>query len=181
MKYLISALSLTLLLGCNQSEPLTEATTPATTAPAPQTQYLGYVEYDREEAGVLTHHKYFIDSVKMGGIITQDMQGNDSIVMYFEQTSRRSLAFRYFDSNGVENIISLTEGTAAGGTNGISVSFLGSDPYTAQTNTSIPLCNTAYFEINILSPNEANFEADYLYNFYTDETVDITNGHYIMY
>jgi hypothetical protein len=58
----------------------------------------------------------------------------------------------------------------------VSVSFLGSDPYTAQTNTSNPLCNTADFQINILSPNEANFEADYLYNFYTDETVDIRNG-----
>lgn len=139
------------------------------------------MEYDREEAGVLTHHKYYIDSVKTGGIVAQDINGDDSIVSYWAQGSRRSLAFRYFDENGDENVISLTEALNSGGTNGISLLHIGANPYAAQTNTSIPLCNTADFEINILSPNEATFQADYLHNFYTDSTVDITNGYYIMY
>ena len=181
MKIILSLLALTLLMACNKSAPLTE-TPVATPNPTPQSQYAGYVEYDREEAGVLTHHKYYIDSVKQGGILLQDSQGNDSLAMYYQYGDRRSMAFRYFDENGDENVISLTQALTSGGTNGISLLHNGTvNPYAAQTNTSIPLCNTADFEINILSPNEATFEADYLHNFYTDSTVDITNGHYIMY
>lgn len=179
MKYLFALLSITLLLACNKSEPLVEKSSPVTT-PVAQQQYAGYVTYDRTEAGVTTHHKYYIDSVKVGGIMAQDSQGNDSIVMYWEQYNRRSLAFRYFDENGDENVISLTQAMGYG-TNGISLLHNGSNPYAAQTNTSIPLCNTVDFEIEITSPNEATFAADYLYNFYTEETVDITNGYYILY
>jgi hypothetical protein len=180
MKNILLLLSITALIACKKSEPFAENSNPTTTTPAPQQQHAGFIEFDLTVAGTVTHYEYHIDSVKTGGLLTQDSQGNDTIVMFFEDNTRRILNFRYFDTNGDENSLSLSM-SLLGSTNSIAILHSGDNPYAAQTNTSIPLCNTSDFEINITSPNEATFAGDYLYNFYNDSVVDLTNGHYIMY
>jgi hypothetical protein len=182
MRLTLVLLSSVLLFACSKEEITTSDPTNSSnpTTGGNNTQYLGYVEFDLEEAGVTTHYEFYIDSVKQGNIQVPDGQGGFEQVLFHVGSNTRSLSFRYFDSNGDENVIDLTE-TLSGTTNSISISHLGSEPFVAQTNTNVPLCNTADFEIDVVSENEATFAADYLYNFYTSDVVHLTNGRYIMY
>lgn len=178
MLFIVTAL----FFGCEKNNPTPMNEPAPTTTGSQNNNHLGVIQFDIEVVGTgtVTHYEYYIDSVKQGTILVDNGQGGSEYVMYYVGSNTKSIGFRYFDSNGDENVLSLTE-SINGTTNSVSISHLGATPYVAQTNTSVPLCNTADFEIDVISDKEATFSADYLYNFYTSEEVHLTNGSYVMY
>ena len=183
MRVTVILLFSVLLFGCEKNnpapnEPITN--TESTNTGSPNNDHLGLIQFDMEVAGVLTHHEYYIDSLTDFGINVANGQGGYDQEMFYVGPNIRSINFTYIDSDGVTNKLALTQ-TINNTTNSISIINNGENPYVAQTNTNYPLCNTADFEIEVISENEATFAADHLYNYHTEEGVNITNGSYVMY
>lgn len=183
MKILNLVLFSLIIISCEKTDltPTNESTSSATDSETTYNNHLGLIQFDLEfESGIISHYEFFIDSVKHGTIGVPNAQGTFDLEMFHVSSNIRSIGFRFYDSDGYENSFSITQ-TINNTTNSISFTHLGSNPVNAQTNTSIPLCNTSAFEIDVISEKEATFSADFLYNMYTSEVVHLSNGTFVMY